>query len=186
MVSSVIDGVLIAQRRVLRHVNAVLSMPGRKVRLLQVRMAFVLVDSGHNVNVWGGEQALEFGEAEVGDADGAGFSCFHARLHGAVGAEVVGGAAEGRAGDGVLGEEGGAAGEGAGPVHEVEVYVGRVEVTEGGVERGGYIVRVVSVVPELGGDEEVRAGDAGFLDGGADGGLGAVYAGGVDVAVAGL
>ena len=45
---------------------------------------------------------------------------------------------------------------------------------------------MVGVVPELGGDENVGAGNARLLDGGADGGLGAVDAGGVDVAVAGL
>ncbi len=43
---------------------------------------------------------------------------------------------------------------------------------------------MVRIVPEFGRDEDFRAGDAGFLDGGADGGLGAVDAGGVDVAVA--
>lgn len=48
------------------------------------------------------------------------------------------------------------------------------------------VVRVVAVVPELGHEEDLGAGNAGFLDGVADGGLGAVDAGGVDVAVAGF
>jgi hypothetical protein len=45
---------------------------------------------------------------------------------------------------------------------------------------------MVRVVPELGGEEELLARDAGLLDGIADGGFGAVDACGVDVAVAGF
>lgn len=33
---------------------------------------------------------------------------------------------------------------------------------------------MVGIVPEFGGDEDLRAWDAGFFDGGADGGLGAI------------
>ena len=43
---------------------------------------------------------------------------------------------------------------------------------------------MVRVVPELGGDEDLGAGDAALFDGCADGGLGAVDARGVDVSVA--
>ena len=43
---------------------------------------------------------------------------------------------------------------------------------------------MVRVVPEFGRDEDFGAGDTAFLDGGADGGFGAVDAGGVYVAVA--
>ena len=43
---------------------------------------------------------------------------------------------------------------------------------------------MVRVVPELGGDEDLGAGDAALFDGCADCGLGAVDARGVDVSVA--
>jgi hypothetical protein len=71
-------------------------------------------------------------------------------------------------------------------VHEVEIEIVGSEVLERGVEGGFHVVRVVRVVPEFGRDEEVGAGDAGFLDGGADCGFGAVDACCVDVAVAGF
>ena len=71
-------------------------------------------------------------------------------------------------------------------MHEVEIEVVGSEVFERGVEGGFYIVRVVRVVPEFAGDEEVGTGDAGFLDGGAYGGFGAVDACCVDMAVAGF
>lgn len=53
-------------------------------------------------------------------------------------------------------------GGGDAPVHEVEVEVGELEFGKGGVEGGGDFRGGVVVVPELAGDPEVRAGEAGF------------------------
>lgn len=69
-------------------------------------------------------------------------------------------------------------------MHKVQIDVGGVEVAQRGVECGFNIVRMVRVVPELGGDEEGGARDPGFFDRSADRGFGAIDAGGVDVAVA--
>jgi hypothetical protein len=68
-------------------------------------------------------------------------------------------------------------------VHEVEIEVVGSEVLEGSVEGGFHVVWVVRVVPEFASDEEVGTGDAGFLDGAAYCGFGAVDACRVDVAV---
>ena len=158
---------------------------GGEGALLQPGVEFELVRGGDGGGV--GEEALEFRVAEVGDADGAGFAGLQARFHGFPGVEVVGGAGEDFvAAVFIFGHEGGAPGEGGGPVHEVEVEVVGVEVLERGVEGGAHVVGVVRVVPEFGGDEDFGAGDAALLDGGADGRLSAVDAGSVDVTVAGF
>lgn len=68
-------------------------------------------------------------------------------------------------------------------MHEVEVEVVGAEVLPRGIERRLDIVGVERIVPELGGDEEFFAGDAGILDCVADGSFGAVDARCVDVAV---
>ena len=56
---------------------------GAKRGLLKVRMAFELVGGGNDGG--GGEEALEFGEGEVGDADGFGFAGLEGFFHGFVG-----------------------------------------------------------------------------------------------------
>lgn len=68
-------------------------------------------------------------------------------------------------------------------MHEVEVEVVGAKILQGGIERFLDVIGVVGVVPELGGDEELFARDAGFFDGIAYGGLGAIDACGIDMAI---
>lgn len=89
-----------------------------KGALLQPGMEFDLMSSGDDAAV--SEEAFEFCFREVGDADGFCFSGFEEGFHGVPGFEVVGVSGLDFA-VGVFGDEGGRAGEGGGPVHEVEV-----------------------------------------------------------------
>ena len=59
-------------------------------------------------------------------------------------------------------------------MHQVQVEIVGAEIFEGGGDGGVDVVRMVRVVPEFGGYEDFGAGDAGLLDGSANGGLGAV------------
>ena len=96
-------------------------VPGGEIALLEPGVAFDLVGRGHDGGV--GEEPFEFGAAEIGDADGFRFaallqSVFHsfpridvvrvAWFHLAVVLFISG-------------HQDVAAGEGGGPVHEVEV-----------------------------------------------------------------
>ena len=64
-----VDLVLVAKRRVLRDVDAVLRVEGHEGRLLQVRVQLDLVRCGHDVRLF--QKPLDFGFGKVGDADGA-------------------------------------------------------------------------------------------------------------------
>ena len=166
-----VDLVLVAKGRVLRHVDAVLRVEVHEARLLQVRVQLDLVRGGDDGGLV--EEARDFGVGEVGDADGAGLrGRLEDALHGFVRIDVVRVAGLHLAVD--FGHRRGAAGEGARPVHEVEVHVVGAEVGEGGVQSGFDVVGVVAVVPELGGDEELVAWDARFADCIANGGFGAI------------
>lgn len=69
-------------------------------------------------------------------------------------------------------------------MHQVKINIVHAKLIEGIIERRLDRSRVVLVVPELGGDEDLVSRDAGFANAGAHGGLGAVDVGGVDVSVA--
>ena len=121
-----------------------------------------------------GEEALDFDAGEVGDADSAGFGgLFEDTFHGFVGVDVVRVAGLDLAVGG-FGHGGFPAREGAGPVHEVEVNVVGAQVGERGIKGSFDVVRMVTVVPEFGRDEELGAWNAGFADGGASGAFGAI------------
>lgn len=177
----VVDVVLVAKGRVLRDMDPPLRIPRRKRALLQPWVQLQLVHRRHDARL--AEQPVQLRPAEVRDADGARLARCQQCLHGLPRGNVVG-VAGGRVARGVFGEERRAAGEGRGPVHQVEVDVGGVEGGEGGVERGGDVIRVVGVVPEFGGEEDFGARDGGGVDCVADGGLGAVDVRGVNVAIA--
>ena len=162
---------MVAEGGVLLDVYSLAFIEFDERALLEPGMEFELVGGGDDAAV--GEEAFEFCFREVGDADGFCFSGLKEGFHGAPGFEEVGVAGLDFA-IGVFWDEGGGAGEGGGPVHEVEVKVVGVEVFEGGIEGGGDVVGVVGVVPEFGGDEDLGAGDAALLDGFAYSGLGAV------------
>ena len=74
---------------------------------------------------------------------------------------------------------------GYGPVHQVEVEVGGVEVGEGAAEGGLDEVGRVGGVPEFGGQPVGGAGEGGVGEGVADGGFVAVGGGAVEMAVPG-
>ena len=75
---------------------------------------------------------------------------------------------------------------GARPVDEVEVDVVETELLEAQVDRVERALSALVAVPQLGGDEQLVAVDAGALDRLADAQLVAVRGRGVDVAVADL
>ena len=71
-------------------------------------------------------------------------------------------------------------------MHQVQVDVVGAKVLEGGIEGRLYVVGMMRVVPELGREINLVAGDARLLDRITNRRLGAVDACRVDVAVAGL
>jgi len=71
-------------------------------------------------------------------------------------------------------------------MHQVQVNIVGTEVFEGSIQGLFYIVRVMRVVPELGREEDLVAGDAGLLNCITYGRFSAVDARCVDVAVTGL
>ena len=70
------------------------------------------------------------------------------------------------------------------PVHEIEIDLIEPELFQAGVERPADRVRREIFVPDLGGDVQILARDAGRRDRGADGLLVGVHFGGVDMAIA--
>jgi len=125
-------------------VDILALVPFDKVVLLKPGVELELVCGGDD----GGfvEEALDFGFGEVGDADGFGFAGFEGGFHGFPRVDVVGLAGLDLAVR-VLGHEGVAAGEGGGPVHEVQVHVGGIEVLEGSFQGGHHVIGMVAVVP---------------------------------------
>lgn len=117
------------ERRVPRHMDAVLLVPRDPVALLQVRVQFHLVHGGRVRGVV--EEGLQLRGREVRDADVPGFAFAHELDHRVPGFEefdfVV---AEGRVG--------------YRPVHVVEIEVGELEVGEGGGEAGGDVFGAVA------------------------------------------
>ena len=71
-------------------------------------------------------------------------------------------------------------------MHEVKIKIVSLEILQRGVERLLGVIRVVRVVPELGGDEELITWDARFLDSIADSLFRAIDSSCVDVFVASL
>ena len=117
VLAGVVDGVLVAEGGVLLDVDAFFPVEGGEGGLLEPWMAFDLVRGGDGGRF--GEEAGELRFAEVGDADRFRLAAFEGLFHGFPGFEVV---CVARLDLVVLsGHEGVAAGEGGGPVHEVEV-----------------------------------------------------------------
>src|SRR5690606_21329796 len=124
-----------------------------------------LVDGRHDVA--GVEQHVELGGGEVRHADGAHHPVGVQLFQGAPGLDV----------DGV---------GGGGPVDEVQVDDVESEPAAAGVERVQGRLAAVVVVPDLGGDEHLRAVESGGGERRGDVGLVAVHLGGVETAVPGL
>lgn len=112
-----VDGVLVAKGRVLLHVDSLALVEGGEGGLLEPGVAFELVRGGDDSG--SAQEALELRFAEVGDADGARLAVSAQLLHRFPGVDVVGVAWFYLVGS--HGHEGVAAGEGGGPVHDVEV-----------------------------------------------------------------
>ena len=70
--------------------------------------------------------------------------------------------------------------------HQVEVNIVETEVLEGGLEGGEDVLGAVRVVPELGGDKELLAGNVGLANGVTDLLLVSVDPGGINVTVSRL
>jgi hypothetical protein len=141
------------------------SSPGAQLGLLQPRMQLDLVYRRQPLRLR--PQPLEVLDAEVGDPERAGPPFLVDPFEGAPGLEIA-----------VL--------AGHRPVDQVEVDAVEAEPLEAAVEGGQGGVVALLGVPQLGGDEDLVAGQPGGGDGGAHTGLVAVRGGGVDVAVAGL
>lgn len=112
-----VDCVLVAKGRVLLHVDPLALVEGGEGGLLEPGVAFELVRGGDNFGC--AQEALELRFAEVGDADGARHAVSVQLLHRFTGVDVVGVAWFYLVGS--HGHEAVAAGEGGGPVHDVEV-----------------------------------------------------------------
>ena len=128
---------------------------------LEVRVGLDLVDRRGEAGAV--DEVDEPVGVEVRDADGPDRALLVEGAHGAPGAVVVT----------------------VGLMDQVEVEVVEAEALQRGVERlrGVLLARVLH--PQLGGDEQLLAGDAAGGDGATDGSLVAVGGGGVEVAVAG-
>ena len=138
-----VDFVLVSKGGVLLHVDTFRFVEGGEGGLLEPGVEFDLVRGGDDGRVL--EEALEFRPAEVGDSDCFRLAALEGLLHGFPRVDVV--RVAGLELVGFLGHEGVAAGEGGGPVHEVEVEVVCAEVFERGVESWLHVVGVVRVVP---------------------------------------
>ena len=112
-----VDWVLVAQGRGLLHVDPLALVEGGEEGLLEQGVAFELVRGGDDFGF--AQEALELRFAEVGDADGARLAVSEQLLHRFPGVDVVGVAWFYLVGS--HGPEGVAAGEGGGPVHDVDV-----------------------------------------------------------------
>lgn len=119
-------------------------------------MGFVLVRVWLDLGV--DQQVLDLFGREVGDADVAGQVGVDQVLHRVPGGEDAGGVVE----------VGGVRVEGYGPVHEVEVQVGGLEVGERFLQGRPDEVGAVVVVPEFRGDPVGGARAGGGVEGGAD------------------
>jgi hypothetical protein len=144
------------ERRIASHVNAVRTVPGKPVSLLQVRVQFHLVDSRRVAGVV--QESLELCGRKVRDSDVAGLALEDQLGHGGPGVKVLDFVTEGCVGDR--------------PVHVVKVEVVELEVFEGGVDAFFDVLGAVAVkwlvatmrcwsgksllvVPELAGDPEI-------------------------------
>lgn len=74
----------------------------------------------------------------------------------------------------VLREQFIAASEGDGPVNEVEIHIVGSQILQRSIKRLLNVIRMVRVIPELGGEKDLVSRDAGLLDGAADSRLGSV------------
>ncbi|EPE03565.1 hypothetical protein F503_06738 [Ophiostoma piceae UAMH 11346] len=177
---------VVAHGRVGLDDDAVALAPREQRGLLQERVRLDLVDCRLDLDARR-QQGLELVLREVGHADGPHLAGAHKALHDLPGVgqgDVV--VQVDLARRGVLGEQVVIAvvAKGDGPVDEIEVEVVGLEVGERGVELARGIGGAVVRVPELAGDEDLVARDAGRLDAGADFLLVLVDGGAVEVLVA--
>lgn len=169
---------IVSKGRVGRDVDVILVAEGNHLVLVKLGVALDLIDGGGDARV--GDDLLQLGDGEVGDTDGAGLG-LGKLVHGLPGVgqgdalievdfAVVAG---------LPGEEGIAGGEGDGPVDEIElacqfgyrlsygtktyIKVLQLQLGESLVESTLNLLRTVTVVPQLGGDEDVLALQAGNL-----------------------
>lgn len=117
VLAGAVDGVLVAEGRVLLDVDASALVERGERLLLEPGVAFDLVRCGDDGGLF--EEALELCFAEVGDADGLCLAALEGFLHCFPGVKVVSVACLDLVV--LLGHKGIAPGEGRGPVHEVEV-----------------------------------------------------------------
>ena len=126
-------------------------------------MELDLVHSGCDVGYTG--QFFQVADLEVAHADGTGTSLFIEGLQFFPGAQVT-------AGDG--------------PVDQVQIHIVGHQALQAPGKRTLHIAQTLGVVPDLGGDEQVRARDLASLDAPAHAVLVFISGSGVDEPVAGL
>lgn len=180
LLSLVVNLVRVSEWGVLGDVDALLSVPCDKVLLLQVWVQLDLVSSWDDLALL--EHSLDLLLGEVGDTNCLSLSGLNHLLHSLVSLDIVDILSDHLSGV-VLLEELVRGLECSWPVDQVEIDVVESKVLQGSIEGwldGGWSV---GVVPELSGDEELLAWDLGLGDGTADGWLGAVDAGSVNVSV---
>lgn len=180
LLSLVVDLVRVSEWGVLGDVDAILSVPCDKVPLLQVWVQLDLVGSWDDLALL--EHSLDLLLGEVGDTNRLSLSGLNQLLHSLVSLDIVDILSD-HLSVVVLLEELVRGLECSWPVHQVEIDVIESKVLQRSIEGwldGGW---GVGVVPEFSGDEELLAWDLGLGDGTADGWLGAVNAGSVNVSV---
>lgn len=177
-------------RRVLLHMDALFLVEVGERLLLQPRVEFNLVCCGHNFALF--QQALDLGFGEVRDADSASFALLEDLFHGfpclqplsakrlacvAMWRETyvnVVGITSLHLAIAVFWHELVAPSERRRPVHQVEVEIVRLQIPERGIDGGLDVVRVVAVIPQLGGNEDLVTRNPAVLDAFCAGRLGAI------------
>lgn len=151
-----VGGVEVSQRRVGDDLDAQGAVPGGEQRLLQVRVRLVLVGVGSDLGVR--EQVLELAGGEVGHPDVPGQVGPHQLLHRPPRGQDVGLVVQFR----------GMRLECHGPVHQVQVQVGCLEVREGLLQGRPDQVGPVVIVPQFRGGPVRGASARRGIQGGTD------------------
>ena len=152
----VVRRIQIRQRRVRDHLDPQTGMPRSEQGLLQVRVRLVFMGVRFDLRVR--EQVLDVPRREVRDPDVPRQVRGDQLLHSVPRVQHAGVGVQPR----------GARLEGHGPVHQVQVEVGRAQVGERLFERRAHQMRRVVVVPELGGYPVLGPGEGGGVQGCAD------------------
>lgn len=170
VLAAAVDLILVAERAVLSDVDALLLVELVEVELGEVWVAFDLVSGGYDVTL--AHQAFELGFREVRDANGLAFAVLDELLHRFVGIDVVRIPCLNFVV--VLREHAVATLERRRPVHQVQVEIVCVEIFQRCVAGLLDIFRVMAVIPELGGDEDLASRNAALLNALRAGRLGAI------------